>query len=494
MTDTLLGVDIGTTGTKAVVFDTQGRALATAYRAYPLHTGAAGEAWLDPNQVLEASRQAIAEAVSATPPPVALAVACQGEAFAPVDAAGKPSGEAIVTFDRRGQIGAEILRSRGWTDREESAGIPFSWIVTAAKLAQLQAMDPERYRQPSAFLCFEDLLLHSLTGTATISSSLAQRTFLLDRHTQNWHPDSVAELELTGRLATVVPSGQAVGRVSASGARSFGLPDGCIVVAGAHDQTAALIGSGAIDPGVGAHSTGTVDCISLSVADRPLGQLAHSGYGLGLHPVVGRAVTLAFGFGGGALLSWWRSILTSPEHSPTVDALVREAEDILSTQTEPCAIPFWSGSGTPDLDARDQGALLGMTLDTSRAQMTAALIRGMVLETARNLAALHENNITVRELRLVGGGSRNLVWNTLRANLLGIPYVEVDTPEAGALGAAILAGSGVGVWASLPEACAQMVHLGRRHAPNSDEATRSRALQWYQNAVAAIRTTNNKGV
>lgn len=484
----LLGVDIGTTGSKAVIFDASGHQIASAYGDYPLHTGASGEATLDAAQVLTVAEAAILEACrkAGEPGPSALATAAQGEAFMPVDAGGHPLGPAIVTFDRRGEQGVGILRQHGWGQRQESAGLPLSWIVTAAKLAFARSATPSSYQTATRFLCFEDLLVARLTGEPVISDSLAQRTFLLDRRRTDWDPRSLAELDLQGRLARIVPSGRPAGTVTAARAAELGLRPGCLVVAGAHDQTAALIGSGAIAPGTGAHSTGTVDCLSLLLPDRALGDLGNHGYGLGVYPLPDLAVTLAFGFGGGALLQWWRQTLSWGGASPTVADLLAEAEPVMTPEAAlPCAVPFWSGSGTPDLDAADRGALLSLTLDTTRGDITAALVRGMILETERNLSALRRLGIEVSELRLVGGGSRNATWNQLRADLLGVPYVEVDTREAGCLGAAMLAGLGAGIFTDLQAAGRAMVRLGRRYQPRP--SAHPDMVREYGRAVRATR-------
>ncbi len=374
----LLGLDIGTTGSKALAFSPQGQVVARGYQDYPLLVDAAGAAELDAAQVLAAVRVAVAQAASqareaGAGPVLALATAAQGEAITPVDASWRPLGPSVLTFDRRGETGRALLAAAGWERHTEQTGLPLSWIVTAAKLAALRNADAERYAAAHAFLCYEDLVVAHLTGRPVISDSLAQRTWLLDRRRRNWDAAAQQELGLVGRLAEVASSGTRVGEVSLVGAEAFGLPAGTVVVAGAHDQTAALVGTGGLDPGQAAHSTGTVDCMSLCLPDGPAAAYCRHGYGLGLHPLAGRAVTLAFGFGGGSLLAWWRTVLGG---EPDIGALLAEAR---LEPDGPLAVPFWAGSGTPDLDAADRGALFGLTLDSGRADITGALLRGMAL-------------------------------------------------------------------------------------------------------------------
>jgi xylulokinase len=483
----LLGVDIGTTGTKAIAFTPDGQPVARGYADYPLHAGEGGVAECDAVAVLDAVRfairQATAEAArSGAGPVLALAAAAQGEAFVPVDAQFRPLRRAILTFDRRGEDGRAELAASGWEGRTEQAGLPLSWIVTAAKLAWLRRHEPDLYRRAAAFLCFEDLLVAHLAGRPVISDSLAQRTWLLDRRARRWEPEALAALELAGRVADVAPAGEVVGEVGPESAKALGLTPGCKVVAGAHDQTAALLGAGAILPGMAAHSIGTVDCMSLTLRDGPAAPFCARGYGLGLHPLPGLAVTLAFGFGGGSLLAWAKAVMGVAD----VAALLAEVPE---APGEAFAVPFWAGSGTPDLDARDKGALFGLTLETGRGELVAALLRGMALETRRNLHVLTELGVEVREIRLVGGGTRDPGWSQLRADVTGRAYTEMAVRDAGCLGAAILAATGAGLYRDIPAACDAMVRPGRRHEPDPARvAFYDRLFPAYLAAVAATRS------
>ena len=480
----LLGLDVGTTGSKAIAFTHTGEPVGRGYADYPLQVDTDGRAELDAGQVLAAVRQAVADAVSASAaagPPLALAIAAQGEAVTPVDGRLEPVGPSLVTFDRRGQAGHAILARAGWEARTEAAGLPLSWIVTAAKLAYLRQVDAAAYADASAFLCYEDLVVGHLTGQPAISDSLAQRTWLLDRFRRDWDEAALADLGLRGRLPPVARPGTPVGRVGATAAAAFGLPEGTVVVAGAHDQTAALVGVGGLEPGLAAHSTGTVDCMSLCLAAAPAEPFCRRGYGLGLHPIQGLAVTLAFGFGGGSLLAWWQSVLGG---APDIGDLLA---DVPLEPGLPFAVPFWAGSGTPDFDAADQGAIFGLTLDSGRRDLTAALVRGMALEAVRNLAILAELGLEVRDLRLVGGGARSPRWSQVRADAAGRAYRDMPVRDAGCLGAAMMAGVGAGVFPDLPTAARNMVRTGTAYIP--DPARHAGYRDLFPAYLAAVQGT-----
>jgi xylulokinase len=152
------------------------------------------------------------------------------------------------------------------------------------------------------------------------------------------------------------------------------------------------------------------------------------------------------------------------------------------------AVPFWAGSGTPDLDAEDRGAVFGLTLETTRGDFVAALLRGMALEGRRNMEVLRELGVEVRECRLVGGGAQSAAWSQLRADVAGRSYVEMAVRDAGCLGAAMLAAVGAGLYRDASAAGDAMVRAGPRFEPRPDAAAAySQVYPAYLRAVAGTR-------
>jgi xylulokinase len=224
-----------------------------------------------------------------------------------------------------------------------------------------------------------------------------------------------------------------------------------------------------------------VDCLSVTLRDGDAAPFVARGYGLGVHPLPGLAVTLAFGFGGGSLLAWARALTGAAD----VGALLSE----LPEEPGPAfAVPFWAGSGTPDLDAEDRGAIFGLTLESTRGDVVAALCRGMALEGRRNLHVLQGLGVEVREFRLVGGGARSAAWSQLRADATGRAYVEMPQHDAGCLGAAMLAAVGAGLYPGCSEAGDAMVRCGPRFEPRPEAAAvYDRLFPAYLRAVDATR-------
>ena len=320
----LLGVDIGTSGVKAVAFDKGGRIVASASRAYPLHFPKPDWIELDSRRVMRAAREAIREVAAKTrrDPIQALAVAAQGEAVTPVAADGSYLHNAIVTFDARtapwvGWWEERLSRRRIY----EITGMPLHGMYTASKILWWKKARPDVFRKARRFLCYEDLFFQELGLPPTLDSSLAARTMLYDIDRGDWSGELLRIAGLSAdRLARVSPPGAVVGEI---GANDFGLPKGTLAVTGGHDQPCGALGAGVVEPGVGMYATGTVECITPAFGKRVIHpKLLKSNIACYPHVVPGLFVALTFNFTGGSLLNWYRDQLGNG-HS--FEELVRES-------------------------------------------------------------------------------------------------------------------------------------------------------------------------
>jgi len=230
----LLGLDIGTTGTKAVAFTPEGAILASAYREYPLIHPRQGWIELDPNQVWNAVCEVLREVGKATKndPPKALAISCQGEAFMPVDKDGSVLANAIVTFDNRADgIAKRIGEQIGARRIMEITGFPLSGIYTINKIIWWRENHPEIYEKTWKFLCFEDFAFLRMGLEPVIDTSLAARVMVLDLKTRDWSDELLSELDVDKEvLPRVAPSGTVVGRIPDNIADELNLPHGIVAV------------------------------------------------------------------------------------------------------------------------------------------------------------------------------------------------------------------------------------------------------------------------
>ena len=444
-----LGLDVGTSGCKAALFNDEGKLLGFAYREYLILSPRPGWAELDPEQVAAACFAVIKEAAaqSAGDPVTALAISSQGEAFVPLDAKGRVLANAMVSSDARA---AEMVRT--WSERfgrerlyRITGHTPHAFF-SLFKLAWLRKNEPEVWQSARQFLCFEDFIQQRLGVTPPgISWSLAGRTMLFDVTTHQWSGEILEELGLSPeRLARPVASGQIAGRVAPAVARELGLAENAVVVPGGHDQPCAGLGAGAIAPGSAMYATGTVECITPAF-DRPVFTEALFQGNLCTydHVVPGLYATVAFSLTGGNLLKWFRDEWSRCEvleaQATGANAYELILKQLPARPTSLMVLPYFTPSGTPYFEPSSMGAILGLTLGTKRPEVLRALLEGVAFEMRLNLELMENSGMPIRDLVAVGGGARNPLWTQLKADVLGKPIRQATVTEAGCLGAGMLA-------------------------------------------------------
>ncbi len=443
-----MGLDVGTTGCKAVAFSEEGRLLAAAYREYELLTPQPGWAELDSELVCEQCLAVIREASAACgrDPVRSLGISSQGEAFTPVDQEGRALGNAMVSSDARA---AEL--AAGWSaefGRErlyEITGHTAAPLFTLFKLLWLRENRPEVWSKAARFHCFEDLLHLRLGLEPTMSWPLAGRTMLFDVRKHEWSGEILAAAGLDAdQLARPMRSGSVAGTIPRSVADSLGLPQGVVVAAGGHDQSCGALGSGATRAGSAMYATGTVECICPTLAQPVLSdELFRSNLCTYDHALPGAYTTVAYSLTGGNLLKWFRDqwAQTEVREAGRIGADVYDL--VLAGMTpEPSGLlvlPYFTPSGTPHFDAEVPGAILGLRLTTTRGEILRALLEGVALEMRLNVEILEASGVSVSEFRAVGGGARSGALTQLKADVLGRQITTVEVTEAGCLGAAVLA-------------------------------------------------------
>jgi len=477
----LLGIDVGTTGCKAVAFTPEGRVLASAYAEYPLHSPRPGWQELDPAVVWDAIagvlRGTATQVRTAGDPVIVLAVSAQGEALIPADVALRPLGPSIVTFDGRADADARGLAARlgGDTIYQITGMLPHA-MHSASKLAWVRREWPDVWRRAVWWLGWEDYVGARLGADPAVSRSLAARTMLLDVRQGEWWPRILEALDLdAGRLARAVAPGTAIGRVSRAAARETGLPPGALIVAGGHDQACGALGAGAVETGVAADATGTVECLIPTLSHLALNDtMRAANLCCCPHVIPDRWTTFAFTFGAGSVLRWMRDML-APDLATAARAGGRDPYEALLAEmpgepTALLALPHLAGAGTPSLDLGSRGAILGLTLSTSRGEVVKALLEGITLEMALNLELLRAAGLNIATVHAIGGAARSDAWLQLKADIFGLPVVAFDQPEGAAWGAALLAGLGAGVYDDVRDG---LVHAPRPRARFAPDARRS---------------------
>jgi xylulokinase len=443
-----LGLDVGTSGCKAVVFDERGEQRALSYREYPVRHSQGSWAELDAEQVSAACKAVVAEAAAAVAgdPVQALAISSQGEAFTPVDAAGRMLAPAMVSSDSRAAALAESWTAAFGAERlYRITGHTPHPMHTLFKLLWTRDHRRDAWERARRFLCFEDLVQAQFGLEPHMSWPLAGRTLLFDVSSHTWSPEILEAVGLEpSRLAKPVPSGTCVGTLDARTAAAWGLLGGVMIVAGGHDQMCAALGAGVVAAGQAAYATGTTECITV-LFPQPIfnGELRASNLCTYDTVLSGKYGTVAFCLTGGNILQWFRDQFGAAERAAAAET-GQNAYQLLLEQVpdEPSGLlvlPYFAPGGTPYFDMTTPGVVYGLRLSTSRGEFLRALLEGVLMEMRVNTEILARSGVAIREFRASGGGTRSARWNQLKADVLGVPITTISTAEAGCCGAALLA-------------------------------------------------------
>lgn len=466
----LIGLDVGTTGCKAILFDPTGRILSQASREYSILTPEPNWAEQDAERVWTLAWEALKEAVSKNPgePPQAMALSVQGEAVIPVDAESRALRHAILGMDTRtGNENRWLVERFGAESLFARTGMPVHTINTLPKLLWLQRHEPDVWSRARQFLLYEDFFLRRLSGKATISHCLASRTQMYDLAAGGWATDILETCGIDpGRLAPLAGPGIGViGTLGKDMVEELGLKGEVLLANGGHDQACAALGSGVIRDGLAMVSTGTAEVVEVAMRTPMLTDaLREGGISVYRHVVPNLYVAMTLNHSGGLLLRWFRDTFCHSELEQARRA-GRDAYDLIldgSPQgpTDLMVLPHFAGSGTPTLDTSSRGAILGLTFATDRATLAKAILEGLSFELRINLDLLRDSGIAVEELRAAGGGARSPLWLQLKADICRVPLRVPHVTEAACLGAALLAGVACGVYQDLDAAVSSAVRLG----------------------------------
>ncbi|MBI2939908.1 MAG: hypothetical protein HYY04_05665 [Chloroflexi bacterium] len=495
----LLGLDLGYTGCKAIAFNLEGEVLASAYREYSMSYPRPGWVELDPEAIWRHTASAIRQVTSSVPDSpgrsgiAALAVSVMGEAFTPVDRQGRPVVPTLTAFDQRGGPECARLIEQLGADRlfALTGQVPGS-TYPLAKICWLQRNRPDAYRAVDKFLCYGELVLSRLGLPPTIDYSMAARTMAFDVHRLDWSEPILEAARLDPKLLpAVAPAGTALGRPAPGIADELGLPRSTLVVLGGHDQPCGAVGAGVLAEGQATYALGTVHVIC-AVLGGFQATLGAAGFPCYPHVVPGRFVTIAYNFTGGSLLRWVRDAFAQSEveqgRATDQDPYDLLLADLPATPTNLLVLPHFSGTGTPWFDGEARGSILGLTLSTERREIVKAILEGTTFELGLNLGLLERSGTSVRELHAIGGSAKSAVDLQIRANILNRPILAMNVSEAASLGAAILAGVGVGLYESHEAAAHRLAQVRHVYHPDPDVATQYRSrLATYEVVHPLIR-------
>jgi xylulokinase len=491
----LLGIDVGTGGSRALVIDEAGRVVASATVEHaPFDSPRTGWAEQDARDWWRASRAAVrlvldADGVSADD------IACVGltgqmHGAVLLDEEDAPLRPSIIWCDVRTHEQCRALtRSVGAERLIRLVMNPALEGFTLPKLLWVREREPEVWARVRAVLLPKDYVRLCLTGEHATDVADASGTLLFDVGRRRWSREMSEAAEIDERLLPPVFESQEVaGRVSREGAEATGLRAGTPVVAGAGDQAAGAVGVGLVRPGAVSATIGTSGVV-FAATDRPALDPRGRVHTF-CHAVPGGWHVMGVTQGAGLSLRWFRDQFgagTDDGRDP-YERLAEEAATAPPGADGLLWAPYLMGERTPHLDPHARAALVGLTAGHTRAHVVRALLEGVAFSLRDTLTIFAEMGVPVESIRLGGGGARSKLWRQIQADVYGREVELVEADEGAAYGAALLAGVGGGAWASVEEACAGAVRVRERVSPQA-EASRllDERYKAFQKLYPALR-------
>ena len=490
----VLGIDVGTSGTRALVIDQGGRIVASATEDHAAFSSPKiGWAEQNPEDWWRACGIAVKKALSAG----SIAsdqIACVGfsgqmHGAVMLDAQDRVVRPALIWCDVRTQKQCDDLTQKiGAEKLIQLTCNPALTNFTVTKFLWVQENEPENWKRVRAVMLPKDYVRFRLTGERATDMADASGTLMLDVTNRRW---SSEVLSATGIDQVLLPalfeSSDVCGKVSEAGAKAAGLKAGTPVVAGAGDQAAGATGMGIVIPGAVSATIGTSGVV-FAATDRPAldpqGRL-HTF----CHAIPGRWHVMGVTQSAGLSLRWFRDNFgTQGEGGDPYERLSAEAATVPPGSDDLLWTPYLMGERTPHLDANARAALVGLTASHTRAHIVRAILEGVAYSLKDSFTIFEAMKVPVQTIRLGGGGARSPLWRQIQADVYNHEVEIVEAEEGAAYGAAILAAVGAKMWPSVDAACEAIVRVATRVAPQTKDAkTMQRNYAAYRKVYPATK-------
>jgi xylulokinase len=492
--DYIAGIDLGSTSLKCVIYDLAGNVVASGSRAterynpYPDHPD--WTVW-QPEQIWGGAAAAVKEAVSKLAHPhqiKAVAVTGMGMDGVPVDEQGNWLYPFISWHDPRTETQLQWWEKNIGVEETFRIGGNTLWrFNTALRLLWMAEHEPDILARTDKWLLIEDFLNFMLCGRQATDYSMASCTLLFNQHTRDWSDELLSRAGIERRLLCEAhPSGTQLGEVTTMAAAATGLPVGTPVVLGGHDYLCSALPVGAFKPGVVLDVTGTWEIV-LAAIQAPILTPEVQKLGVTVETHVARDTYAVWGGAVASdMLEWYRKQYgyeaqqrANEEGGVDWDYLMREVSASPPGARGVMFLPHMSAAGCPVVDARSLGAFVGLSNFAERGDMLRAIIEGLDYQVLDIVSALKNGlGISPEQLVVVGGATRNSFWMQNKADITGLPIDVPDLEEATTLGAAILAGIGIGLYRNEQDAFEQVYKPGKTYLP--DPKVASQYADWFQ--------------
>ena len=495
-----LGIDIGTSGTKTLAINAEGKILADAMETYPCYVPKPLWSEQDPEDWWQATIKSVrgvmkkARLKPADVKAIGLSGQMHGSVF--LDKNNKVIRRAILWNDQRTSAECREMEERaGGRDKLiQMVANPAMTGFTAPKILWLRNHEPRHFERTRKVLLPKDEIRRRMTGEFATEVSDASGMLLLDVAGRNWSKPLLSALELDeGLLARCYESEEVTGRLTGQAAELLGLSTDCVVVGGAGDCAAGAVGNGIVERGVLSTSIGTsgvmfVHCDEVKID--PAGRV-HTF----CHAVRGKWHIMGVNLSAGGSFQWFRNELCKADVEKArkakievYDLLTKEAEGVRPGSEGLFFLPYLSGERTPHADPNARGCFVGLTLAHTRGHLLRSIMEGVTYSMRDSLAIIEGLGVPVRQIRASGGGSRSPLWRQIQADVFGRKVVTINTEEGAAYGVALLAAVGAGAFKNVQEACSATIRVVKETAVQKPaKAYYDRAFPIYQQLYRSLK-------
>ena len=475
----LIGIDLGTSGTKTVLFDKSGKSVASATVEYPMYQPQNGWAEQDPLHWWDACvatlKKVMTESGINASDVAGIGLSGQMHGLVLLDEHGEVLRNSIIWCDGRTAAEcAEITETIGADRLIEITANPALTGFTAGKILWVRKNEPEIYARARHILLPKDYLRYKLCGVFATEVSDASGMNLLDVPKRQWSDEVLSKLDINpDYLPSMHESVEVTGHITEETAALTGLSVGTPVVGGGGDNAAAAIGTGIVEKGKAFVTIGTSGVIfahSDAVTIDPKGRV-HTF----CSAVPGAWTVMSCTLSAGGSLQWFRNNFCAAEMQTAADMGI-DAYELLTQQAERVPIganrllflPYLMGERSPTLNPESRGVFFGLSGMHKRPDMLRAVMEGVVYSQRDCLDVLREMNVEFSQMMATGGGGRSPFWRQMMADVFDCPIVTADNKEGPALGVAILAGVGAGLYPNIQDACATIIQANTTQQPNQE--------------------------
>lgn len=448
----LLGIDIGTSGCKALLIDTDGKVVSADTATYPLSRPQPGWTEQDPELWVEGARQAVAGALAKAPPVEILCIGLSGQmhGLVPLDASHQVLRPAILWNDQRNQAECDdIVVAAGGLDGLLAATNNRMLVgYTGGKILWMQRHEPELFARMQTMLNPKDYLRLRLTGVIATEVSDASGTGLFDVRSRQWATDLIEKIGINPDILPPVFESQVIsGRVSAAGAALFGLPEGIPVAGGGGDSVIQTFGSGVIETGELQTTIGTGGILAAALdapQNNPDGRLQ-----VFCNVTADKWHCMGVSLNAGSTMTWFRETFCAGtgKQPLSFEQIVTHAAASIAGARGLLFLPYLYGERCPHPDPTSRGALIGLTARHNYDDIARSVMEGVVHALADMYALMRPLGIENRVIKASGGGAKSTLWRQIQADVFGCEVVTTDgAAEGAAFGAALVAGLAIGIW------------------------------------------------